>query len=126
MFSLKFGSHFDAAHYLRDYEGKCARVHGHRWQVEGQVSGEKLASNGILVDFHDLKAWLKECCDSFDHYLINEQDGFGVGELNPTAENLAWYIYGQLKARINKAFPQVSLDYITVWESPNCGATYRD
>lgn len=126
MFSLKFGSHFDGAHYLANYVGKCSRVHGHRWQVEGQVSGETLSANGLLVDFSDLKAWLKECCDQFDHYLINDLEGFQEGQLNPTAENLAFYIYRQLGGKITRQFDNVYLDYITVWETPNCGATYRD
>ncbi|HEX3033390.1 MAG TPA: 6-carboxytetrahydropterin synthase [Bacillota bacterium] len=126
MYALKFGSHFDGAHFLRDYDGKCSRVHGPRWRVEGQVSGERLQPNGLLVDFHHLKAWLKECCDVFDHFLVNELEGFRAGELNPTAENLAWYIHKQMAAKIARHFTAIRLDYITVWESPDCAATYSE
>ncbi len=34
MYTLKVKSHFDAAHRIRDYKGKCSRTHGHRWDVE--------------------------------------------------------------------------------------------
>lgn len=60
MFELVVGEHFDAAHFLRGYTGKCAKVHGHTWQVEIRVQGEKLNECGMLVDFAFLKEKLKK------------------------------------------------------------------
>ena len=34
MYELRVKDHFDAAHYIADYKGKCHRMHGHRWEVE--------------------------------------------------------------------------------------------
>ena len=36
---LVYHTHFDAAHYLRNYKGKCANTHGHRWEVLVKISG---------------------------------------------------------------------------------------
>ena len=126
MYILKFSSHFDGAHQLRNYEGKCARIHGHRWDIEAEVTGEKLDKRGLLVDFHDLKAWLKDICESFDHRMINEVAGFRDEELNPTAENLAYFIYKKLHAKVRLEYNDVKLARVTVWESTNCGATYQE
>jgi 6-pyruvoyltetrahydropterin/6-carboxytetrahydropterin synthase len=126
MYTLQFSSHFDGAHFLRNYQGKCANIHGHRWVIEAKVSGLKLDDRGLLIDFHDLKTWLKAICDNFDHQQINDIEGFREGELNPTAENIAYYIYQELTSKLNQYPNKVNLDCITVWESPNCGATYSE
>ena len=56
MFELTTIVDFEAAHCLRDYPGKCSRLHGHNWQVEVTVAGTKLNELGLLIDFRDLKA----------------------------------------------------------------------
>jgi len=33
MYQVSVKQHFDAAHFLRGYQGKCERVHGHRFEV---------------------------------------------------------------------------------------------
>jgi len=120
-YSLTVISHFDAAHYLRDYPGKCYNLHGHRWTVEVAVEGEELNDLGILVDFKDVKRVLKdEVEDYFDHYCLNDLEPFD--KVNPTAENLARYIYQSIAVDIDRL--GVQLDSVTIWESPECSATY--
>jgi len=100
---------FDSAHFLPGYPGKCANLHGHTWNVEITVRSSTV-NNGMVVDFFDVKTRLREILP--DHALLND-----IIE-NPTAENLAQYIYGQLK----KDFP--GLIKVAVWESDSAGAAY--
>lgn len=81
---------FDSAHYLNNYEGKCAHLHGHTWKVCVWVKGseEQKKADGILWDFNNLK----KITQVFDHACLNE-----VMTENPTAENISLFIYRALK-----------------------------
>lgn len=123
MFELKYKTHFDAAHCLRGYPGKCANLHGHRWEIEVEVVGERLDQLGMLVDFNELKDWLRTITQELDHQLLNETEGFKEGELNPTAENIAWYCYQKLR-EIIKDRPHIQLRKVSIWEAPGACASY--
>ncbi|GAW94239.1 6-carboxytetrahydropterin synthase QueD [Calderihabitans maritimus] len=120
MFRLTVREQFAAAHQLKNYEGKCARIHGHTWQVEVEVAGETLDEAGMLVDFNELKRSLKEILEDYDHTLLNELADFK--EANPTAENLARTIYIRMAARIPE---KVKVVQVRVWESPTACAIYH-
>ena len=124
MYSIVCSVHFDAAHFLKNYPGKCARTHGHRWHITVQVSGMELNNIGILIDFTDIKTYLREITDKFDHQLINEVEPFD--QINPTAENLSKYIYKAFKERLSNSYPKLNLDYVEVAENPNSKATYSE
>jgi 6-pyruvoyltetrahydropterin/6-carboxytetrahydropterin synthase len=81
---------FDSAHFIADYVGKCAQLHGHTWKVCVWVRGreEEMAKNGILWDF----GILKKAAKKLDHGQLNE-----IVPVNPTSENLAIYFYRELK-----------------------------
>ena len=113
MYKLLVTGHFDAAHHLRDYKGKCARPHGHRFTAQVEISGTDLDSTGMLIDFVAVKRSLLSILDELDHNDLNS-----VLDFNPTAENLAKWIYSNIKVVI----PQVTS--VTIWESPDCGVTY--
>lgn len=121
MFTLKIIKTFSAAHNLRNYKGKCERLHGHNWKVEVEVKGPALESNGLLVDFHDLKTGLEKVLSRLDHQYLNETKPFDTA--NPTSENLARYIFqeleGQLKGDSN------SVHKVTVWESDSACASFE-
>ncbi|KKL04030.1 hypothetical protein LCGC14_2620190, partial [marine sediment metagenome] len=55
MYTLKVKTHFDAAHYIKDYQGKCSREHGHRWIIELFLAGNNLDNLNMLVDFGEVK-----------------------------------------------------------------------
>ena len=78
MYMLKTEQSFDAAHFLKDYKGKCSNIHGHRWRVVVSISSEKLSAEqqtkGMVIDFSDLKKALKNICDYFDHTFIYEEN----------------------------------------------------
>ena len=137
MYKLKTKASFDSAHFLKDYEGKCSNIHGHRWTVEIEVGAETLESDtqnrGMVVDFSNLKKDLKEIADYFDHSLIMEtgslkqttEDALLAENLRivkvdfrPTAENFAKYIYDEMTSRGYKVIEA------SVYETPNNVASY--
>ena len=123
MFEIEVSAAFEAAHFIRGYEGKCARLHGHNWRVEAIVRGEELDKLGMLVDFKILKTELNKILDEFDHRFLNELDTFA--EENTTAENLARKIYKQLA--ISEIFSgSTKLHAVKVHESPNSCVTYYE
>ena len=67
MYMLRTEQSFDAAHFLKDYDGKCSNIHGHRWRVVVSIRAEKLSTEqqtkGMILDFSDLKKALKSICD---------------------------------------------------------------
>jgi len=126
MYDLTVRSKFSAAHSLRGYPGDCARLHGHTWTVEVKITGDKLDELGMLVDFKDIKRELATILDRLDHQYLNELPGFGEGGINPTAENLSYYLYKILEKSIAKIRKGVRLKEVSVWESPDAYATYRE
>ncbi len=139
MYILSTRAKFDSAHFLKDYDGKCANIHGHRWTVTVDVGSEELQqegpSRGMVVDFGKLKDDLREETDRLDHTLIYEEgslfpetleafgkQGFRVCEFKgrPTAENLAKHFFDFMKKkgyRVLKA---------SVFETPENMASYTE
>jgi len=109
---LKVKDRFQAAHFLKEYEGKCEKMHGHTFFVEVQIRVSKLDNTGIGIDFAEIKKKLTEILP--DHNLLNE-----VYDFNPSAENLSRQFYYELK----KYFP---VKEVTVWESEDASATYSE
>lgn len=124
MYQLSVKSKFSAAHTLCGYPGDCARLHGHTWTVEVKVAGPELDHLGMLVDFKAIKKELSNIVDQFDHRLLNEITPFAEGDLNPTAENLACYIFKSLKKSVNALGSGIGLKEVSVWESQDAYATY--
>jgi len=120
-YELAVSCHFNAAHFLRHYEGKCKRLHGHSYEVTAVFGGETLDEAGMLVDFGIARGWLAEVVDRFDHTLLNDMPEFEV--LNPTAENLAKILFEALAARMDS--PSVALLSLSVAENPGSTALYR-
>jgi len=121
MYEVAIKAHFDAAHALRDYGGKCEKLHGHRYEVAVCVASPSLDERGLAYDFNLLKKTLRErILARLDHVNLNETPPFD--RLNPSAENIARYIYDELR----EAFPEVQLKWVRVWESPDAWATYYE
>ncbi len=110
--TLKVRDKFQAAHFLREYKGKCEKVHGHTFHVEVAIEAAELDRTGIAVDFTEIKKALAAILP--DHTHLNEVYAF-----NPSAENLSRHFYGELK----KLFPVAA---VTVWESEDASATYTE
>ena len=109
---LKVREKFSAAHYLKEYQGKCEKLHGHTFRVEVEIEVHELDKAGIGIDFAEIKAALAEILP--DHVLLNDLYPF-----NPSAENLARRFFEDLKKRF-----QVRV--VTVWESEDAAAVYSE
>lgn len=139
MYTLISEHSFDAAHFLKGYEGKCSNIHGHRWRVVVEIFSDTLKSDthssGMLVDFDELKDTIKKEVDYLDHCLLIEkntlkpktyealtEEGIRIVEMDfrTTAENFSKYFYDQ----ISKKGYQVKK--VSVYETPNNCATYSE
>ena len=137
MYILKVKSEFDSAHFLKDYEGRCANIHGHRWVVTVEVSSADVLSEGpyrgMIIDFGKLKDDLREETYKLDHTLLLErgslktstmeamkEEGFSMVELDfrPTAENLAKYFHDVMSTK------GYTVSRVIVYETPDNCAEY--
>ena len=111
---------FSASHQLRNYCGKCERLHGHNFEVAAVVQGDATdPDTGMLLDFKDLRAALKGVLETLDHSHLNEVPPFDVE--NPSSEHLARHVYRGMAAALPE---QVSLVSVEVQEKPGQSATY--
>ena len=120
IFEVHVENHFSAAHALRGYTGDCARLHGHNWVIRVYVRCSELDKTGIGIDFRTLNESLREVLQGIDHCNINEVHPFD--EINPTAENIARYLFRELSRRIKSDTVKVSK--VRVSETPGAGADY--
>lgn len=122
VYDIYVKDHFAAAHALKGYDGNCSNLHGHNWIVEAFIECTKLNKLGIAVDFRDVKAVLRDVLSKLDHTNLNEVAEFG--NINPTSENLAKFLYTEISRRLNTDHIRVAK--IMVFESPGCGSAYRE
>ena len=89
---------FEAAHRLpRAPEGhKCTRLHGHSFRVQLVCEGEIDPDTGWLVDFGEIKRVFEPLLQRLDHHYLNEIEGLE----NPTAENIARWIWDRIKPEL--------------------------
>ena len=108
---------FEAAHLLPNVPDghKCARLHGHSFRVEIQVTGEVGQHSGWVIDFADLRAAWQPLHDQLDHRYLNDVPGLD----NPTSEVLAAWIWDRLEPGLH------GLSAITVRETCTSGCRYR-
>ena len=120
MYQVSVEGHFDAAHYLRDYHGKCENLHGHRFKVVAKIQASKVDDIGLAYDFTILKQHLGDILSRFDHTCLNDVTPFD--KINPSSENIALTIYNELQPKLAGA--PISLSCVEVWESPESWVTY--
>ncbi len=119
---MKILTDFAAAHYLREYDGVCNRLHGHNWKVEVSVVARKLDSIGMGLDFKVIKDATKKLIGKLDHHNLNELPPFDT--INPTAENIAAYLYAELSKELNT--DTVKVDAVSLWETERACVTYTE
>ena len=120
MYRISVTRHFDSAHFLRGYEGKCEALHGHRYEVKVTLETQKLNAIGLAFDFTVLKQELDGIISQYDHHSLNDVAPFD--RINPSAENIAETIYREIKLKLEKA-PAI-VTQVEVWESPDSSAVY--
>ncbi|MFH1086464.1 MAG: 6-carboxytetrahydropterin synthase QueD [Chloroflexota bacterium] len=120
MYRVNVRRHFDAAHALRGYGGKCENLHGHRWEVVVSVERAELDEIGLAFDFRALKRELDVVLAAWDHRSLCETPPFD--RINPSSENIARTVYEQLCARL----PGAGVKYVEAWESPDAWASFGE
>lgn len=121
-YQLKVITEFASAHTLRDYPGACSRMHGHNWKVELEAVSSQLDEMGMGIDFKVMKEAANEVGDELDHRYLNDLEPFK--EINPTAENIAAYMYKQISARINSN--KIKVIALTLWETDRASVKYSE
>lgn len=120
MFKIQVKSRFDAAHHLRGYPGKCARVHGHTWTAVATVSvWETKGKTGISLDFNVLKRLIED----YDHQDLNALPQFR--RVNPTAENIAVDLFWRIKAEMERLGVRGKVIKTQIFEGKGSPVTYR-
>ena len=121
-YTLKIITDFASAHTLRGYPGACSRMHGHNWKVELEVESSQLNETGMAIDFKVLKTVTNEVCDQLDHRYLNDIEPFT--QINPTAENIAAWIYHETARKLNTETLHVSS--LTLWETERACVRYSE
>ena len=127
---------FDAAHRIIGHQGKCRKLHGHRYVLEATFTADTLNDLNMIIDFATIKAklktWIDEC---WDHNTVLSKADKNLGEAiethsdqkiyyldhNPTAEGMASYILYEVCPKLF-ADEQVKCVAIKLYETPSCYA----
>lgn len=123
MYEVRVEADFAAAHFLRDYHGKCENLHGHNYKVYAHVRGSNLDKGGMLLDFTQIKKTLRNVCELLDHKNLNDFDYF---DQNPSAERIATFIAGKILESIPELKDKngTHLHAIDVFETDTSRARY--
>lgn len=121
MYTVCVEDWFAAAHYLRNYHGKCENPHGHNYRVKVYVSGKNLDKGGMLIDFSVLKKHLKSVLETLDHHDLNSTPYFK--EQEPSAENISRYIFDSLKTLLPSGIRMAGVE---VFETEKNSVLYQE
>jgi len=107
---------FSASHILEGLpaDHPCTRLHGHNYIVKVHLKSESLNDTGFVKDYRELDE-LKDYIDAdLDHRHLND-----VFDFNPTAENIAKYLYDLFKKNIPELYA------VEISETPKTSAIYE-
>jgi len=119
LFTVSVETRFWALHQLTSPDGSKESPHGHNWVVTADVCDNNLNSMGLIVDFRRLKAMVDSIVADFNNVRLEKLDYFQRN--NPSAENVAKYIYERLEPKLPG---NLTLKNITVVEQPGCSAKF--
>jgi 6-pyruvoyltetrahydropterin/6-carboxytetrahydropterin synthase len=95
-------------------------MHGHNWKVELEAVATSLDDTGMGVDFKIRKAAANEVGNRLDHRYLNDLEPFT--SINPTAENIAAYMYREIAAILNS--DTIRVKALTLWETDRACVRY--
>ena len=122
MYTLTTMVEFSSAHTLVGHSGPCKKMHGHNWKVEVEITGEKLDKIGMVVDFKEIRKATNLVVYELDHEFLNNLEPFS--EDNPTAENIARYIFTKLSEEFSNK--NVKVNSIKLWETDKSAVSYKE
>ena len=115
--TLKIKGSMEIAHRLPNYDGKCSKIHGHRFEYIVSFKGE-VQSDGMVEDFKDLDRIIKIIADRYDHTYLN--DLFET----PTLEDFAMHFLNELNAEygyIKQLRKRGKFVELEMWETEKYG-----
>ena len=121
-YTLKVTTDFAASHSLEGYPGNCSRLHGHNWRIDVEADATSLDDLGMGIDFKILKDAARSVANTLDHCHLNDVPPFDT--LNPTAENIAAYVFQEISQIIND--DRVRICAITLWETDRACVRYTE
>jgi len=98
-------------------------MHGHNWKIEVEVQARQLDAVGMGVDFKVIKQATKKLCGQLDHRYLNDLEPFKT--INPTAENIAAYLYKELSNQLDGE-NTVQVSAVTLWETERACVRYTE
>lgn len=110
---------FEAAHYLKNHQGKCRNMHGHSYKLfitaTGKPSKEVDSPEyGMVVDFARLDEIYNNLYGHLDHSFLNEWFEY------PTAEVIAKDILNHLRYATEDELFEVTK--VVLYETEKCYA----
>jgi len=138
---------WDMGHRVLNHRSICKGLHGHRYKAEICISGKLVeqsntSEEGMVIDFADIKKISNEFIqDKLDHaFMVWDKDrellDFFKGStghkpvivsFTPTAENVAIYIYNNLKDKFLDVYKTgLKLQSVKLWETPTSYAFYEE
>jgi len=117
LFTVSVETHFWASHELTMPDGSKEPAHHHNWSVRAEVGAEKLNSSGFVIDFLKLRKILDNIVAQFDNISLEKMGYFQQN--NPSAENVAKYIYEKLESKLPNG---LKVQSIRIMEGPNYSA----
>jgi 6-pyruvoyltetrahydropterin/6-carboxytetrahydropterin synthase len=87
--------HIEAAHRLPNVAPghKCARLHGHSFEITLHVRGELVPKLGWILDFAEIDRAFEPLFAQLDHNYLNDVPGLD----NPTSELLARWVLERVR-----------------------------
>jgi 6-pyruvoyltetrahydropterin/6-carboxytetrahydropterin synthase len=112
---------FAAGHFIRGHAGECRHPHGHNYRVRLHLETAELDALGMVADFADVKAMLRDIVSPLDHRMINEVPPFT--ERNTTAELIAEFVFREAERRLGPG--RVRVARVEVWENDTSCAVFE-
>ncbi len=131
--------HFETAHALDGYKGKCRNIHGHSYELHVTIilatdDDNYIAPPGFLMDFKELKQLVNQAVvEKLDHNIVlsnsyiaknpavGSLENLVVLDAEPSAENLLLYS----KDAISKLLPaNVKLYSLKLYETKDSYAEW--
>lgn len=124
---------WDCAHRLDKHPSKCKNLHGHTYKLQATFTSERLNTNGMVVDFGEIKDLLEEVKQMYDHKTILSHshndltlaavlDEIGsqyfLMTLSPTAENMAQSIFEYLRTVCMAEDLEYDVVKVRLYETP--------
>lgn len=126
MYTIRTEDSFAAAHFLKNYHGKCENLHGHNYKVRVYIKSDQLGSGGMVIDFAIIKKALKKVLGELDHINLNDFPFFAIHE--PSAENIAKYVFDRMNKELSLPLEEgvyPKLSKVDVFETEKNLASYE-